>query len=332
MDLVLADGQLKTVDAKSDLWWALNGAGHNFGIVTSVTTKVYDAKHRDWAIEIIIFSGDKVGAVYDAANKYLVKDGKQPVDVVNWSYWLRDPTTDPENVSTSLVPAAILVGFHSFANYSLQPVIIFYIIQEGVKTVETAFTKPFHDLGPLVINPMNGSYRDLAAWTFIASDSPPCQKAGLANPRFPIYLQEYDVEAQKAAYESFASATAGPSPFNGSIFIFESYALHAVQAIESKSSAFAFRDARLLVAPLISYKSNNAVALDEKAAALGNKLRDILHKASGRVDARAYVNYAFGDESPRGWYGSEQWRQDRLRELKKKYDPSGRFSFYGPIV
>lgn len=36
MNIVLADGTTKFVDAQSepDLWWALQGAGHNFGIVT----------------------------------------------------------------------------------------------------------------------------------------------------------------------------------------------------------------------------------------------------------------------------------------------------------
>ena len=45
MNIVLADGTLHTIDEKSDLWWAMRGAGHNFGIVTSVETKIYDIEH-----------------------------------------------------------------------------------------------------------------------------------------------------------------------------------------------------------------------------------------------------------------------------------------------
>lgn len=113
--------------------------------------------------------------------------------------------------------------------------------------------------------------------------------------------------------------------------MFEGYPVQGVQAIDSKSSAFAFRDAHLLGAPLITYKPNGA-DLDKKAKDLGNQLRDILHKASGLTDVRAYVNYAYGNENPKVWYGSEKWRQDRLAALKKKYDPSGKFSFFGPIA
>lgn len=98
-NIVLADGSFKTIDASSDLWWALKGAGHNFGIVTSVTAKIYDIQHRDWAIDTLVFSGDKVEAVYQAANQHLLKNGTQPVDLINWSYWLNDPTADPNNVS-----------------------------------------------------------------------------------------------------------------------------------------------------------------------------------------------------------------------------------------
>ena len=82
-----------------DLWWAMKGAGHNFGIVTSVTTKIYDIVHSEWAIETIIFSGDKVEAVYEAANKHILQDGKQAADIINWSYWLNDATLDAEKVS-----------------------------------------------------------------------------------------------------------------------------------------------------------------------------------------------------------------------------------------
>ena len=48
-------------------------------------------------------------------------------------------------------------------------------------------------------------------------------------------------------------------------------------------------------------------------------------------ELRAYVNYANGDESQGAVFGYEPWRLQRLRELKKRYDPLGRFNFYEPI-
>jgi len=98
MNIVLANGDLKTIDSKSDLWWGMQGAGHNFGVVTSVTTKVYEIEHYDWAIETIVFSGDKVEQVYEAANKYILQGGKQSANIHDWTYWQNDARHDTEGV------------------------------------------------------------------------------------------------------------------------------------------------------------------------------------------------------------------------------------------
>ncbi|PWY89912.1 FAD-binding domain-containing protein [Aspergillus heteromorphus CBS 117.55] len=307
MNIVLANGTLTTLDSTSELWWAVKGAGHNFGIVTSITMKIYDIQHRDWAIDTLVFSGDKVGEVYQAANDYLVKNGTQAAGVINWSYWMNDADADPNN-----------------------PVIVFYIIQEGVTTVDSIYTEPFHAIGPLSATPESGTYKDLAAWTEVADTSPPCEKAGMANPRYPIYLETYDILAQQKAWDVYANATRGSSAFNNSIFMFEGYSVGGVHKIDSRSSAFAFRSENLLAAPLINYYPAGE-DLEQRATNLGQELRNILFHGSGREDLRAYVNYAHGDETPQQLYGSEKWRQQRLRTLKEKYDPNGKFSFYAPI-
>jgi hypothetical protein len=120
MDVVLADGSLRTITPASDIWWAMKGAGHNYGIVTSVTTRIFDVQRPDWAIETLVFSGDKVEAVYQAANN-LLQNGRQRVDVINWSYWLNNPGADPNKVrqcslsvriKTSLLPSLYAARHH----------------------------------------------------------------------------------------------------------------------------------------------------------------------------------------------------------------------------
>ncbi|CAG7952061.1 unnamed protein product [Penicillium salamii] len=308
MNIVLANGTLVTLDSSSELWWALNGAGHNFGVVTSITSKIFDVEHKDWAIEILTFSGSKVESLYDSVNKYLLKNGTQPTDVINWSYWVNMPEADPSN-----------------------PVIQILIIQEGVTAVDSSYTAPFHALKPISTETHTGGYLDLAKWVGVTTTDGPCQKTGAMNPRFPIYLETYDVAAQKEAYELFAENIRGDSIFNGSLYTFDGYSMEGVRSLDDKSSAFAYREQNVLTAPLITYMPDGP-ELDAKAAALGNKLRQILHKGTGRSYIPAYVNYANGDEGPEEWYGSESWRQSRLQSLKKKYDPSGLFSFYAPIA
>lgn len=96
MNVVLANGNLVTIDANSDLMYAMKGAGHNFGIVTSVTSKIFDIEHTNWAIDTLIFSGDKIEEVYEAANAEILQEGRQDADIINWSYWMNDLTLDTE--------------------------------------------------------------------------------------------------------------------------------------------------------------------------------------------------------------------------------------------
>lgn len=44
-----------------------------------------------------------------------------------------------------------------------------------------------------------------------------------------------------------------------------------------------------------------------------------------------YVNFSSGGEEIEKVYGGEE-RLERLRDLKRVWDPEGRFSFYNPIV
>jgi hypothetical protein len=207
-----------------------------------------------------------------------------------------------------------------------------YIIQEGVTAVNSRYTKAFHELGPLVIKPQSGTYKDLAAWTGIALESPPCQDFGFNNPRFPIYTKSYNTTAQKLAYDAYAKAVSGVnSTYYNSIFMFEDYASTGVRERDDSATAFSYRQDLILQAPLIIYEPSDKIR-DADVKNLGNQLREIIRAGSGNSELHAYVNYAYGNEGPRSWYGYQTWRQDRLKALKKRYDPKGRFSFYGPIA
>lgn len=208
---------------------------------------------------------------------------------------------------------------------------MFFVLQEGAKAVDQTLMKHFHDLGPIFKDVGAGSYIDLPAWGGMDLASPPCQKYGNAYARFPIDIEEYNPAAQRKVYDLFASATQETPAINGSFFLFEGYSTQAVQAVPSDSTAYPFRDDNLLLAPVLAYAPDGP-ELDKKVAELGNNFRRILHEGSGRDELHTYANYAFGDETLQNMYEYEQWRQDRLKALKKKYDPKGRFNFYTPIA
>jgi hypothetical protein len=196
--------------------------------------------------------------------------------------------------------------------------------------VDSVYTEPFTQLGPEVQNTGSGTYPDLASWTGNSNDSPVCQNAGLTSLRFPVDLQSYDPAAQRKVFDTFASVTHQQSEFYNSLFLFEGFSLQGVQAIPADSTAFPHRQGNLLVSPVVIYAPAGA-SLDRKAKDFGEQLRNIVFDASGQQELYAYVNYAYGDEGQKSWYGYESWRQTRLQTLKRKYDPQGRFSFYAPI-
>lgn len=100
LNVVLADGSQQTVDSNSDLWWGLLGAGHNFGIVTSVEYRVHDIEYHDWAYEMFIYSGDQVEDVFTSLNNDLLKNGSQPVNLIVYGFFFYDATIDPDKAST----------------------------------------------------------------------------------------------------------------------------------------------------------------------------------------------------------------------------------------
>jgi FAD/FMN-containing dehydrogenase len=98
LNLVTADGKVLKVDKNHELWWAIQGAGHNFGIVTSITSKIYDNVRPKWAYSQFIFTGDKVEGLYATINDKLLKNGTQDVNVINYSFFTNEASIDPSNV------------------------------------------------------------------------------------------------------------------------------------------------------------------------------------------------------------------------------------------
>ena len=96
--VVLADGTLVTASPaeNGDLFWALQGAGHNFGIVTSLKIKVYQRLEK-WSEIQMLFSGDQLEEVFELSKNY-VGQADRPPGLLVWHDYLRAPDLS-DNVS-----------------------------------------------------------------------------------------------------------------------------------------------------------------------------------------------------------------------------------------
>lgn len=101
LEVVTADGKIRTVTRdgpESDLFWAMQGAGHNFGIVTSVTQKIYDVPNNGvWSFVKHTYTQDKLELLFQYLN--ILGWNGQRVDVMYWATISRDAEIDPVNVS-----------------------------------------------------------------------------------------------------------------------------------------------------------------------------------------------------------------------------------------
>ncbi|KAI5459238.1 hypothetical protein BGZ63DRAFT_456033 [Mariannaea sp. PMI_226] len=304
--LILPNGDAVTVSEKtnSDLFWALRGAGHNFGIVTEWDYRIYDIQNPTWSYEIFIFAGSKLEALLEMTNE-MIKT--QPPEVTHWVYILRIPEIDPDH-----------------------PIIWYAVTYDGNVQQAREYAKPLHALAPMNVEAGEAPMPDLAPIFYMGIDGVGCAK-GLTGLRFPIGLKTYNVQAVRKAYDEIDETIRRVPELAGSFFILESYANQGVQAIDEKSTSFPHRSDEILVTPYVMYLPN--ATIDPIAREFGEKLRGHLLRGSDDPERlRAYVNYAHGHESMGAIYGWEDWRLNRLRNLKAKWDPENKMRFYNPIV
>ncbi|KAK6064225.1 6-hydroxy-D-nicotine oxidase 1 [Seiridium cupressi] len=320
--LVLASGEAVTVseDLNPDLFWAIRGAGHNFGLVTEWRYRVYDIRNSKWSYEIFIFSGDKLEALYELTNKML---HNQPPEVTHWGYIIKVAEIDPDHVSDVLKSdGPRLNGLH--------PIIWYAIVYDGPVSTARSYAKPFHDIGPLLVDAGEATVPELAALTFQDEDGTGCRK-GLTSQCFPIGLESYNTASIRKVYDEIDETLKAVPELAGSFFLLEGYSTQGVQAVDARTTAFPHRGDKILVTPYIQYEPN--ATMDPIAEAFGQKLRRyLLERSDNPSHLRAYVNYAHGDESLPEVYGWEDWRLEKLKKLKSQWDPHKRMRYYVPIV
>ncbi|KAK4185322.1 FAD-binding domain-containing protein, partial [Podospora australis] len=322
--VVLADGKWVTVSPREnkDLFWALRGSGHNFGIVTSFKYKVYDAIPL-WTLNTMAFTQDKLEQVFELANEY-IDEADHPAELIIWYTFIKRLDLDRNSVSSS-----------SISSTQAKPPDL------------NPFTAAFRALGPVKedVNTKVGYPEIFDIRGNNESSLATCGK-GWYRHLVPNYLKKFNIPAQRKVQEIFTNITTKyPSIAQTSIYAMEGYSQQKVTRVPSESTAVPYRGYPLLLSPVWGY-TNASYSADIIAASkairealVEGSTQDYHNEKHGKSKGngkgtrkqqplRAYNNYAFGDESLVEMYGADEpWRLQKMRKLKSEYDPEGKFLF-----
>jgi len=299
--LILASGKIITVSngTNPSLFWALRGAGHNFGIVTEAT--FYSQPQTNGGLNFnsdIIYNASAIEPLFTAINSF------------------------------KLPPHANIFVFYAVDPASGNPIVIFNLVYSGLeKTGKAMVDHYFGDIPAMSRKDSMIPYGQLNRIGASGFFETACQE-GRRRAGHTVGIKSYDPKLQAVLFEKFSKTIKDYPEASGSAVLFESYALEKFQEIDHRSTAYPNRDVNIIVLWAGNYVSP---ALDDVMNEQGSEFIALMQKSTGYSQSRVYVNYAHGDENPKTYYGYESWRLERLNGLKKQYDPQCRFGGYMPL-
>jgi FAD/FMN-containing dehydrogenase len=288
-DVVLADGRFVTASERenADLFWALRGGGGNFGVVTSFLFRAHPVK--------TVYSGPIFWDLKDAKQVmqvYRDNIAKAPVELGMFVGLKTVPSGDPFPKEHWGKKVVALIGAYNGS------------VDNGVRAM-----KPFRDALPA----------PLFDWM---SEMPFAAMQALFDGLMPKGLQwywkgDFVKDLPDAAIDAhIANIAKAPSE----LCLMHLYPIDgAVQKVKTKDTAWSARDARWsMVIAAIDADPKQADALK----AWGRAYWEAVHPYN--MDG-AYVNFMMDDEKDGRVQATYGPNYQRLRDVKKKYDPTNFF-------
>jgi hypothetical protein len=245
MNVVLANGSLVTITpADKDLFWALRGAGPNFGIVTSAIMKAFyvpQAESTAW------FGG----LFFNESNLEAVAQGIQNLTLTpNMSIFQYYTTTGAPDYTPTILVTPFYHGSEADGRAAFASILA---------------------IGPYADTTSVLSYPE---WNLGSAGF--CTKGG----RKPSYGAGFDVmvpSVWRQIWNEYVAFTKLPSAGN-SVILLEVYSLEVARTINSPPASFPNRDVRFNAVVIPWYNSSD---MDAVAQTFGSSVRDLWRSSSG---------------------------------------------------
>jgi FAD/FMN-containing dehydrogenase len=290
VDIVTADGELRKASAteNEDLFWAVRGAGSNFGVVTSFEFQGHPLGPMV-AVGAVFYPQEEARTLLPAWRDYMDSAPDELSSVaLFWNVPPGEPFPAEHHGKAVLIVAAAYSGS----------------VEDGEPVVQ-----PLRELGESLID-MSGPWPWLGLQSGFDELFP---KGGL------YYWKSRSLaELSGAAIDEIADfAARRPTPLTDIVLWHQG---GAMSRVDEAATAYGGRDAPFLVTAEVNWTDP---AQSDEAIAYGREFWDAMDKYS---TGGLYLNFpGFGEEKEelvKAGYGANY---ERLTELKAKYDPANLF-------
>jgi FAD binding domain len=255
LNVVTSDGKAITVTPKdADLWWAMRGAGPNFGIVTSAVMSSYPVNAdglQAW-LGPLIFTPDKLELVIQAINELHL----QPEMVLSMT-WVNSGGTP-----------TIIVG-------------VFYY---GTAEVGRAAFASIYAAGPVADRTAITPY---PSWNNGAQVA--CTKGG-RRPNFGVGLARIDPDTWRAVFNKYAEFIKLPGAGNSTVLL-NAYPTAKERSVSDSNSSYPFRNTVKFFAVFSALYTDRS--FDPTAVKYGSQVRDLWRRTDGLGQDGTYVFFSF---------------------------------------
>ncbi|UKZ52882.1 hypothetical protein TrVGV298_006669 [Trichoderma virens] len=253
--VVLADGSIVTASEKEndDLFWALRGAGQNFGVVTSFTLRLY---HQEKVYAgPIIFTLDKLPAV------------------VAFTNWFHHNHTGNE---------AFWAGVCGSAPGASDPAIMCMVFRSGSQKEGEEFYKPLLNLGPLNVLAAEMQYHK-------ANDLVPhCEERVRRLQGGANFVMPLDVDFVQRIADEFLAFVEDKGIGGGSMCMFECVPWGKVISVPKDATAYPSRGEFYHFATVIMWQDEE---LDDEVRQFQRNLLGKVREKGHQGPGGQYANY-----------------------------------------
>ncbi|KAL2856474.1 hypothetical protein BJY01DRAFT_263523 [Aspergillus pseudoustus] len=296
--VVLADGSIldASEEENQDLFWALQGAGQAFGVVTELVFKAHTLSNKVFG-GTLYYTADRLSKIVDFANWF----HNQQDEKSGFFFGFRAPSPVEETMVMAL---------------------LFY---NGTMEKATSFFEPLLKLNSVLGKVDMMSYAQINRLANIEPKAEGRKWIGGTEVSFPL--------GKKLAHElwlEFNELMVLYPSMGNSVFAFELLPYAKITSVPIDATACANRDTSYNAGLLLCWRdANDDAVLGQKARALLRRVRRLQGRDESDEHVRSYANYAGHNYSPKYLFGSNL---PRLQDLKKRYDPHNAFHKWHNLV